>query len=88
MQRTQIYLDEEAHQRLNSIAAHRGTTLSQVIREAISRYIASGADTDPTAVIDRACGLWADRAADDFDARSLRAGWAQRATRLADQAPG
>lgn len=74
MQRTQIYRDEATHQRLNSIAAHRAMTLSQIIREAISRYIASGADTDPTAVIDRACGLWADYAADEIDALSLRAG--------------
>ena len=83
MQRTQIYLDEEAHQRLNSIATHRGTTLSHVIREAISRYIANGVDTDPTAIIDRACGLWADRASDEIDIRGLRAGWAQRGARLA-----
>lgn len=83
MQRTQIYLDEAAHQRLNSIAAHRGTTLSHVIREAVSRYIASGVDTDPTAIIDRACGLWADRAPEEIDVRGQRESWAQREARLA-----
>lgn len=82
MQRTQIYLDEDDHQRLSSIAAHRGTTMSQLIREAVARYIANGVDTEPTAIIDRACGLWADRALEETDARSLRAGWTVRDARL------
>ncbi len=86
MHRTQIYLDEDQHLRLSRIAAHRGTTLSQVIREALSRYIVNGVDTDPTAIIDRACGLWADRSSGETDARSLRAGWSQREARLAKNA--
>ncbi len=87
MQRTQIYLDEDAHERLSSIASHRGTTLSHVIREAVARYIVNSVDTDPTAIIDRACGLWVDRAPEEIDARSLRAGWAQREARLTDNRP-
>ncbi len=83
MQRTQIYLDRQTHRRLRSLAVHRGTTLSHLVREAVDNFIADGAQDDPTAIIDRASGLWADRLEAETDARALREGWAQRDARLA-----
>ena len=83
MQRTQIYLDAKTHRRLRSLAVHRGTTLSNLVREAVDCYMATGAQDDPMAVIDRACGLWADRPESETDVRALRADWAQRDARLA-----
>ncbi|TAL41796.1 MAG: ribbon-helix-helix protein, CopG family [Salinibacterium sp.] len=39
MKRTQIYLDEQQHERLSAEAARRGVTSSAVIRDAIDRYL-------------------------------------------------
>ncbi len=83
MQRTQIYLDRQMHRRLRSLAVHRGTTLSNLVREAVDRYMATGAQDDLIAIIDRACGLWADRPESETDVRALRAGWTQRDARRA-----
>ncbi len=41
--RTQIYLTAEQRRRLDELARGRGTTLAQLIREAVDRYLeASG----------------------------------------------
>ena len=39
MKRTQIYLSDEQHRVLASVAKRRGTTASAVIREAIDGYL-------------------------------------------------
>jgi predicted transcriptional regulator len=43
--RTQIYLTAEQRRRLDELARRRGTTLAQLIREAVERYLeTSGPD--------------------------------------------
>lgn len=39
MKRTQIYLTEEQHRHLERLASARDTTISKLIREAISEYV-------------------------------------------------
>jgi hypothetical protein len=41
--RTQIYLSEAQRKRLDVLAAQRGTSLAQVIRDAVDAYIAASA---------------------------------------------
>ena len=43
MTRTQIQLTDEQLQRLRALAASRGRSLAELIRESIDRYLADGA---------------------------------------------
>ncbi len=66
MERTQIYLSDGQTRELDRRARERGTTRSQVIREAIERYI--GPVWDPVefkVALKGIAGMWADR--DDLD---------------------
>jgi hypothetical protein len=68
MRRTQIYLDEEMHRDLRSLAATEGRSAADLIREAVRRYLAergSGAPVDPiAAMIGSIEGLPSDAAAE------------------------
>ena len=67
MDRTQIYLSEGQTRELDRRARERGTTRSQLIREAVEQYI--GPVWDPVefkAALRDFAGIWADR--DDLDA--------------------
>ena len=66
MERTQIYLSEGQTRELDRRARERGTTRSQLIREAVEQYI--GPVWDPVefkAALDDFAGIWAER--DDID---------------------
>lgn len=66
MDRTQIYLSEGQTRELDRRARERGTTRSQLIREAVEQYI--GPVWDPVefkAALRDFAGIWADR--DDID---------------------
>jgi metal-responsive CopG/Arc/MetJ family transcriptional regulator len=83
MDRTQIYLDERQTAELDRRARERGTTRSQLIREAVERYLAP--DWDPEAfkaALANIAGMWADR--DDLDQirDSMRAADRRRLERL------
>lgn len=39
-QRTQMYLDPEDHRRLKRLAAERGQSMTDLVREAVARYVA------------------------------------------------
>lgn len=61
MERTQIYLTREERQALRKIAERRKQTQSEVIRDAIDRYIKDQAeDVDAVDILDRTFGIWAD----------------------------
>lgn len=53
MKRTQIYLTEEQHQQLEVLAETRDTTMSNLVREAITEYVARHVlvETDPLLAI-------------------------------------
>lgn len=66
MERTQIYLSQGQTRELDRRARERGTTRSQLIREAVQQYI--GPVWDPVefkAALRDFAGIWADR--DDID---------------------
>jgi hypothetical protein len=61
MIRTQIYLTKKERQALQGIAKLKGTTQSDVIREAIDEFIAAYRESDRVAMLRAARGIWADR---------------------------
>jgi hypothetical protein len=71
MLRTQIYLTERERQRLQGIAAETGRTQSDLIREAVDRFIEGYADGNRLQLLRKGYGLWKDRA-DLPDFRALR----------------
>lgn len=84
---TQLYLRKDAHRRLKALAAEQGTTLSELVRQAVDAHFLQARDHGRRVeALDRAVGLWRER--DDIDdehdwlraARSdgARMGWADR----------
>ncbi len=71
MIRTQIYLTEEEQEALRTITALKGTSQSELIRQAIDQFIANYRQAHRVELLRAARGMWADR--DDLDWRSLRA---------------
>ena len=71
MIRTQIYLTEEEQEALRTITALKGTSQSELIRQAIDQFIANYRQTHRVELLRAARGMWAGR--DDLDWRSLRA---------------
>ncbi|PYM98655.1 MAG: CopG family transcriptional regulator [Candidatus Rokuibacteriota bacterium] len=60
MVRTQLYLDETIHRRLQGLARQQGRTISELVRDALLR--AYGAGTNEREATLRAIeGLWRDR---------------------------
>ena len=72
--RTQIYLTERQRTELAAIAEHRGQRQSEVIREAVDRFIDQNNHRRREAILRRAAGVWRDRA-EVADLDSLRRGW-------------
>ena len=77
MIRTQIYITEQEKKGLESIAALRKVSQSNLIRQAIDDLLAKSTDGDRTSVLDEIAGIWSDRN-DIVNVRDLRAGWRQR----------
>jgi predicted DNA-binding protein len=77
MHRTQIYLTPQERKALGTLAARTGRTQSDLIREALDRFLEeSGADelSDRTALLRHGRGLWANRT-DLPDFAALRREW-------------
>lgn len=90
MHRTQIYLTPGERKALGILAARTGRTRSDLIREALDRYLAErGADalSDRTALLRQGRGLWADRT-DLPDFAALRREWDRDEERVSGQGGG
>lgn len=61
MKRTQLYLDEEMARMLAAESRRRGTTVSELVREAVSTVYGKRPRADRRATIHRLAGVWADR---------------------------
>jgi len=60
MVRTQLYLDETVHRRLQDLARKQGRTISDLVRDALVRAYGAGADERESTL--RAIeGLWRNR---------------------------
>ncbi len=74
MIRTQIYLTEQERDALGQLAADTGRPQSELIRDAVDRFISLSSKAHREAVLERTAGLWKDRAGlPDFAA--LRRQW-------------
>lgn len=61
MHRTQIYLTEEQHERIGSLAGSRGVSKAAVIRGILDAALETGdSEADARAVITRTAGICAD----------------------------
>lgn len=77
MIRTQIYITEQEKKGLESIAASRKVSQSNLIRQAIDDLLAKTGGGDRTTVLEEIAGIWSDRV-DIANVRDLRAGWQRR----------
>lgn len=61
MVRTQIYLTESERKGLNTVARFANKRQSEVIRDAIDRFLETAKDEQRKAVLDNAAGIWKER---------------------------
>lgn len=82
MVRTQVYLTEEQERGLKRLAETTGRRQSELIREALDRYLNANQPEDWKAAFEAVRGMWAGR--DDLDdfVSDLRAGWEKRRKRI------
>jgi hypothetical protein len=74
MVRTQIYLTEEERKGLDAIARSTGKKQSELIREALDRFLDLGKGTRREAILKDAAGMWKDRS-DLPDFSAARRSW-------------
>lgn len=66
MERTQIYLTQEERKALRKLAQRDNKSQSEIIREALNRYIDDELkDEDAAELLEKSFGIWSDR--DDLD---------------------
>ena len=74
MVRTQIYLTEEQRNELIAMSQRQGKRQSELIREAVDRFIASSSGRRRQEALCAAAGIWKNR--DDIpDFGAVRGGW-------------
>ena len=74
MVRTQIYLTERQRDELAEMARAEGKKQSELIRDAIDRYIDTSGSSRREAAVREAAGIWKDRR-DLPDHATIRRGW-------------
>lgn len=74
MVRTQIYLTEEERTGLDNISKATGKKQSELIREAVDRFLDLAGESRRDAVLQEAAGLWRDRK-DLPDFTAVRRSW-------------
>ena len=74
MVRTQIYLTERQRDELAAIAKHRGKRQSEVIREAVDRFVEQWSRHGRERILRETAGIWRDRS-DVLDYEAIRASW-------------
>ncbi|HHW03816.1 MAG TPA: CopG family transcriptional regulator [Thermoanaerobacterales bacterium] len=61
MKRTQVYLEDSQKKMLEKIAEQMNTSMGEIVREAINRYIAENQTGTAIDAIKKTQGLWKDR---------------------------
>lgn len=61
MKRTQLYLDEEMSRLLTAESRRRATTVSALVREAVTAAYGRRATDEGHSIIHRLAGVWVDR---------------------------
>ncbi len=60
MVRTQLYMDDDLHKRLKSLARKQGRTVSDLVREAVARVYAPVGVDERLETLRAAEGIWRD----------------------------
>ncbi len=71
---TRIYLTEHQRDELAAIARDEGKRQSELIREAVDRFIEQTSRSRREAILNEAAGIWRSRS-DLPDCEAMRAGW-------------
>ena len=79
MIRTQLYLNEDVHQRLRELADKQGRSISDLVREAIARAYGTGHIDERLTTLKGITSLWHDR--DDLGATAAYVRRLRRDTR-------
>jgi hypothetical protein len=74
MIRTQLYLTDKQRAELAALGEATGKRLSELVREALDRFLQQSGPERRGAVLDRAAGMWKDRG-DLPDFRAVRRQW-------------
>jgi len=61
MVRTQLYLDEGIHRRLQVLARRQGRSISDLVREALTRTYGAGGVDERASTLRAIEGIWRDR---------------------------
>jgi len=61
MIRTQLYLDDDVHQRLRALAEKQGRTVSDLVREAVARAYGTEDVDERIKTLEGITSLWRDR---------------------------
>lgn len=80
MVRTQVYLTEEEKKGLESAAALKGVSQSNLIRQAVDDLLARTGNINKDEILDEIAGIWSKRK-ELPDIRDLRTGWRRRPIR-------
>ena len=58
MKRTQIYISEEMQEKLDVLSRTQGSSRSEIIREAVTEYIARKSESEKRNKLKSGAGLW------------------------------
>jgi metal-responsive CopG/Arc/MetJ family transcriptional regulator len=58
MKRTQIYISEEMQEKLDVLSRTEGSSRSEIIREAVTEYIARKSESEKQKKLKSGAGLW------------------------------
>lgn len=58
MKRTQIYISEEMQEKLDVLSRTEGSSRSEIIREAVTEYIARKSESEKQKKLESGAGLW------------------------------
>jgi metal-responsive CopG/Arc/MetJ family transcriptional regulator len=61
MKRTQIYIPKEMQEELDSLSRQYGTSKSEIIREAVTEYLARHSDSEKKKKLKAGAGLWSEK---------------------------
>jgi len=61
MKRTQIYISEKMQEELDILSQKRGTSKSEIIREAVSEYISKHSESEKKKRLKAGAGLWKEK---------------------------
>lgn len=61
MKRTEIYIDDAMHARLTALARRQGRSLSDLVREALTKAYGADREDERESSLKAIAGLWMDR---------------------------